>query len=96
MTRGTYSAICDTCLLSLLAAVETSCTIRPYEPEAKVVHPGGGGAGGAIEAVTACRANSCFNGFAKAEATARASKMDVYCIVLVIEGRMKIFSVEGK
>lgn len=54
-----------------------------YEPDATVVQPGGGGAEGAIDAVTACRAISCFNGFAVAEAT-RARRANEYCIVLII------------
>ena len=54
-----------------------------YEPEAAVVQPGGGGASGAMEAVTACRAMSCFKGFAVAAAV-RARRTRKYCIVLAI------------
>lgn len=59
------------------------CTTRAYEPAAEVVHPGGGGAEGAIEAVTACLASSCVNGFAEA-AAARARRTREYCIVLIL------------
>ena len=50
-----------------------------YEPAADPVHPGGGGAEGAMDSVTACLARSLATGLAEA-AAARARKVNAYCM----------------
>ena len=52
-----------------------------YEPAAELVQPGGGGAEGAIDSVTACLTTSLPIGLAEAMA-ARAMRESAYCILI--------------
>ena len=65
--------------------VLTFCTTMPYEPAADPLHPGGGGAEGAIDWVTACLASKLATGLAVA-AAARVRSRSAFCISLTLLG----------